>query len=70
MKTMIVNIRDNDERLFVDLFKKMRVKTHVLTEEEKEDSWLVKMIDEAEQQEGEVPEEEIIQLLKSNGAKI
>ncbi len=70
MKTVIVNVPEKEELFFKTLLKKFHFKSRTLTAEEKEDVWLLKMIDEAENEKGEVSEEEIMKVLKRNGAKI
>ena len=70
MTTMLVNVPENEKSLFLALLKKFRFKSKMLSEEEKEDVWLSKMMDEAEEEGGEVSEEEIMKTLKRNGAKI
>lgn len=49
---------------------KFRGKVRIMEEDELENQWMIKMIDEAEMEGGEVPEVEIIKTLKQNGAKI
>ena len=70
MKTLIVDIPDKDEQWFSVLFNKFRVKNRILSNEEKENLWLAKMIDEAEEEGGEVREEEVMKIFKRNGVKI
>ena len=70
MTTMLVSIPEKEKSFFMSLIKKLHIKSKVLSEEEKEDAWFSKMIDEAEEEGGEVSEEEILKTLKRNGAKI
>ncbi|MBI2268731.1 MAG: hypothetical protein HYU69_00060 [Bacteroidetes bacterium] len=70
MTTMIVNIPEKEKSFFLALFKKFHLKSKVLSTDDKEDIWFAKMIDEAEREGGEVSEQEILKLLKRNGAKI
>ena len=70
MTTMLVNVPDKEKSFFMAILKRFQFKSKVLSEEDKEDIWLSKMMDEAEEEGGEVSEEEIIKILKRNGAKI
>ena len=70
MTRVIVNVPEKEEDFFLSVLKKFHFKSHVLTDEEKEDIWLAKKIDEAEKEKGEVSEEEVMKILKRNGAKI
>jgi len=70
MTTMLVNVPEKEKSLFMALLKKFHFKSKMLSEEEKENVWLSKMIDEAEEEGGEVSEDEIMKTLKRNGAKI
>jgi len=70
MTTMLVNIPEKERSFFMALIKKLHIKSKVLSEEDKEDIWFLKMIDEAEDEGGEVSEEAIMKTLKRNGAKI
>ena len=70
MTTMLVNIPERERSFFLALIKKLHIKSKVLSEEEKEDIWFSKMIDEAEEEGGEVSEKSIMKTLKRNGAKI
>jgi len=67
---MLVNIPEKERSFFMALIKKLHIKSKVLSEEDKEDIWFLKMIDEAEDEGGEVSEEAIMKTLKRNGAKI
>ncbi len=64
MTTMLVNIPEKEKSFFVAMLKKLRFKSKILSEEDKEDIWLSKMMDEAEEEGGEVLEEEIFKVLK------
>ena len=71
MSILIAKLRNEDDADFVAQFiRRFRGKARVLKEEELENEWMIKMIDEAEKEGGEVPEEEIVKILKQNGAKI
>jgi hypothetical protein len=70
MTTMLVNIPEKEKSFFLAMLKKFHFKSKVLSEQDKEDIWLTKMIDEAEKEGGEVSEGEIMKTLKRNGAKI
>ncbi len=70
MTTMLVNVPEKEKSFFLEMLKKFHFKSKILSEADKEDIWLSKMIDEAEEEGGEVSEEEIFKTLKRNGAKI
>ena len=70
MTTMIVNVPEKEKSFFLTILKKFHFKSKILSEDDKEDIWFAKMIDEAEREGGEISEKEIFQLLKRNGAKI
>jgi len=70
MTTLLVNVPENEKPLFLVLLKKFHFTSKTLSEEEKENVWLLKMMDEAEEEGGEVSEAEIMKTLKRNGAKI
>ncbi len=69
MKTIVINVPDKDESWFVSLFEKLKLKTHVLTEEEKEDISMAEWIDEG-MKSGEVSKETIFATMRKNGVKI
>ncbi len=66
MKTVIVNIPEKKEDFFLSLFKKNKLKTRVLTEEEKEDMAIAKWINEGMQSE-DVPAEKVYEHLRKHG---
>ena len=71
MSILIAKLKNEADANFVAQFiRKVRGKARVLKEEELENQWMIQMIDEAEKEGGEVPEEEIVKILKKNGAKI
>ena len=71
MSILIAKFKNEADADFVAQFiRKVRGKAKVLNEDELENQWMIKMIDEAENEGGEVPEEEIVKILKQNGAKI
>ena len=70
MTTMLVNVPEKEKSFFLALFKKFHLKSKIVSEDEQADIWFSKMIDEAEEEGGEVSEEEIVKTLKRNGAKI
>ena len=70
MTTLLVNVPEKEKLLFMALLKKFHFTSKTLSEEEKENVWLSKMMDEAEEEGGEVSEAEIMKTLKRNGAKI
>ena len=51
MKTVIVNIPENKEKFFLSLRKEFRFKSHVLSDEDKEDNALLKLMYEREKEE-------------------
>ena len=51
MKTVIVNIPENKEKFFLSLMKEFRFKSHVLSDEDKEDNALLKLMYEREKEE-------------------
>jgi len=51
MKTVIVNIPENKEFFFLSLMKEFRFKSHVLSDEDKEDNALLKLMYEREKEE-------------------
>ena len=67
---MIVNVPEKEKSLFMALLKKFHLRSKVLSEEDKENMWFSKMIDEAEEEGGEISEVEIMKVLKRNGVKI
>ena len=68
MTTVVLNIPDKKENQLMSYFKKLHLKVRVIEKEEDEDL-IAKWIDEGIKSE-EVPEEEIVKILKRNGAKI
>ena len=69
MKTIIVNVTDKDENLFKALLQKMGFKSHVVSEDEKEEAALAKWINEGLKTE-EVSEETVYNTLRKHGVKI
>jgi len=51
MKTVIVNIPEDKEKFFLSLLKEFRFKAHVVSDEEKEDTALLKLMHERENEE-------------------
>ena len=51
MKTVIVSIPENKEKFFLSLLKEFRFKSHVLSDEDKEDTALLKLMYEREKEE-------------------
>ena len=68
MKTAVVSFPDSSEDFFLSLMKKLRLKAHILSEEEVEDKVLSKWIDEGMKTE-DVPVKKIFELLERHGAK-
>ena len=69
MKTLVVNIPDRDENMFISLFKKLKFKARVLSQEEQEEMAMAKWIDEGAKT-GEVSEKIIFETLRKHGVKI
>jgi hypothetical protein len=66
MKTVIVNIPEKKEDFFLSLFKKNKLKSRVLTEDEKEELAIVKWINEGLQSE-DIPIEKIYSHFRKHG---
>ena len=66
MKTVIVNIPEKKEDFFLDLFKKNKLRSRVLTKEEKEELAIAKWINEGLQSE-DVPVEKIYEHFRKHG---
>lgn len=66
MKTIIANIPARDENLFIALFRKFKIKTRVLTEEEKEEMAMAKWIDEGMKSE-DVPMKKVHEYFRKHG---
>ena len=69
MKTVIVNVPDRDEELFLSLVKKFHFKTKVLSKEDLEDETLAKWINEGMKSE-DVSEKEIFKIFRKQGIKV
>ena len=69
MKTIVVNVPDRDENLFIALLQKLKFKTRVLTEEDREEMAMVKWIDEGMKSE-DVSENKVFETLRKRGVKI
>jgi len=68
MTTIVLNIPDTKESLFMNMFKKHRLRMRVLKDDEDE-YLLAKWIDEGMKSE-EVPEEEIFAIFRKHGIKV
>jgi hypothetical protein len=68
MKTLLVNIPEKKEVLFMSLMKKYHFKSKVVTEEDLEDKELAKWIKKGMKSE-DVPIEKVFRLLEKHGAK-
>lgn len=68
MKTVILNIPDKNEKWYRTLFNQLNVKHKVLSEEEKEDLLLAKLIDESMSEKGEIEKEKVLQYVKKHGS--
>jgi hypothetical protein len=66
MKTIIVNVPDKDESVVAELFKKLHLKSRVLTDEELEDKLLAKWIKEGMKSE-DVPLEKVYTYFRKHG---
>lgn len=69
MKTLVIKVPDKDEELFLALLKRLGFRSHLLSEDEKEDAALAKWIHEGLKSE-EVSEETILATLKKNRVKV
>ncbi|MEK6616014.1 MAG: hypothetical protein AABZ32_07880 [Bacteroidota bacterium] len=69
MKTFIVNIPEKLQDIFLILFRKFQIKSHALTEQEKEDLASIKWIEE-DKSEDEVSKEKFYSYLAKHGGKI
>ena len=68
MKTVIVNIPDKKENLFLNFFKKHHLKMRVV-EREEDETLMAKWIDEGMKSE-DVSEEAIFEIFRKNGIKV
>ena len=68
MKTVILNIPDKNEKWYRSLFHQLHLKHKILSEGDKEDLMLAKLIDEAMDEEGEVEKEKVLQFVRKHGA--
>ncbi len=69
MKTIIVKVPDKDETLFSALLAKLGFKSHVVSEDEKEEIALAKWIDEGMKTE-EVSEQTVYSTFRKHGVEI
>ena len=69
MKTYTVNIPDKYENVFLKLFRKFHITSHLLIQYKKEDNAAIQWINE-DSGKDEVSEEEVFEYLKKNGVKI
>ena len=69
MKTVIIDVPENDLDLFNSLLKKFKFKSRTLSDEEKEEMATAKWINEGMKSE-EVSEETVFATLKKHGVKI
>ena len=61
---------EKDADFIVKSVRKFKGKVRVFSDDVNENQWMLKMINEAESEGGEVSEQEIEQILRENGAKI
>jgi hypothetical protein len=66
MKTIIVNVPDKEEEFFLSFFKKNKLKSRVLTEEDREELAISKWINEGLQSE-DVPAEKVFEHFRKHG---
>lgn len=67
MKTVLLNIPEENEKWYRTLFNQLHLKHKILSEGAKEDLLLAKLIDEAMSEEGEVEKEKVLQFVKTHG---
>jgi len=72
MSIVIATLENKNDANFVARFARKfnGSRVRVMNEEEMENRWMLKMIDEAENEGGEISEAEIMKTLKRNGTKI
>jgi hypothetical protein len=66
MKTIIVNVPDNEEEFFLSFFRKNKLKSRVLSQEDREEFAISKWINEGFQSE-DVPVEKIYEHFRKHG---
>ena len=71
MNFVIAKLRNEKDAAFIAKYvRKFKGKARIINEEDVENKWMLSMIEEAELEGGEVSEEEILNILKQNGAEI
>ena len=68
MKTVILNIPEDNQKWYLTLFNQLHLKHKVLSEQAKEDILLAKLIDESMNEEAEVEKDKVLQFVKKHGA--
>lgn len=66
MKTFLITVPEGKERWFRTLFDQFHVKHRTLREDEMEDLGLARLMDEAMNEPGEAPMDEVMELLSGN----
>ena len=66
MKTVILNIPEKKGKWFESLLDQLNIRHKVLTKENKKDLLFAKLIDEAMEEEGEVPKEKVFEFVKKH----
>lgn len=69
MKTIIVNVPDKETELFTNLINRFGFKSHVISDDEKEETMIHKWIEEGMDTD-EVSEEVVFKTLRKNGVKV
>ncbi|MBW8050020.1 MAG: hypothetical protein FVQ77_06715 [Cytophagales bacterium] len=65
MKTIVIqSANDEDSSFLLKFARKMKMKARFIDEEELEDRWLAKLIDEGMKEEGEIPVEKVLDKLR------
>ncbi len=64
MKTIIFQAKDSNTNLILSLLKQLKIKAKLLSDDDLEDAWLARLIDEGMKEKGEVPISEIHRKLR------
>ena len=64
MKTIIFMAKDSNTNLILSLLKQLKIKAKLLSDDDLEDAWLARLIDEGMKEKGEVPISEIHRKLR------
>lgn len=69
MKTILIQSNSEEDARFVMKFaRKMRMKARWVTDQEMEDRWLGKMIDDGMKEKGEIPLGKFLEKIRKNGS--